>query len=218
MPPSSLLPLRSAYPSTTEYLYAKYDNYLKCVENEMWDDAYINAHLILVHWLYQKIWVLLQSDSEKIRAIFSLHSFDSKYPVEKFLVAGHAIELSQLKLEERKLANVFRQIFLDDTDMKRLKNLVDKRNSILHPSGTILCSDADSLSSLIDEQYDLVTKISLGSTGTYIELASDEFRDLNSDDMLNWENDSEVEAYVVRRFELTQADIDAMLLKLDGAV
>lgn len=184
----------------------------------MWDDAYINAHIIFVHWLYQKIWLLLQSDNEKMRGIFSLHSFDSKYSVDKFLAAERAIELSQLKLEERKLANVFRQIFLDDTDMKRLKNLVDKRNSILHPSGTILCSDADSLSSLIEEQYDLVTKISFGSAGIYTELATSEFRELTSDDISDWENDGEVEAYVVRRFELTQADIDAMLLKLSGAI
>lgn len=120
MPPNGLLPLRSAYPATTEYLYTKYDNYLKCVENEMWDDAYINAHLIFVHWLYKKIWILSQSNQEKVRNIFSLHSFDSKYSVDKFLVAERAIELSQLNLEERKLANIFRQMFLDDED-KTLK-------------------------------------------------------------------------------------------------
>lgn len=59
---------------------------------------------------------------------------------------------------------------------KRLKDLVDKRNSILHPSGTIVCSDVDSLNSLIEEQYDLVTKISFGSAGIYTDLAVSEFR------------------------------------------
>ncbi|NCU29835.1 hypothetical protein EOM60_04485 [Candidatus Saccharibacteria bacterium] len=150
--------------------------------------------------------------------MFSLHSFDSKYPINKFLEAERAMELSQLKLEERKLANIFREVFLDDNDKKRLKDLVDKRNSILHPSGSIVCQSMDDLDSLLDEQYDLVTKISLGSASIYTGLAADEFRELTSDDMTGWEGDSEVEAYVVRRSELAQVDIDAMLLKLSGAI
>lgn len=184
----------------------------------MWDEAYINAHLIFVHWLYQKIWLLSQSNQEKVRSIFSLHSFDSKYPIDKFLKAERAMELSQLKLEERKLANVFREIFLDDNDKKRLKDPVDKRNSILHPSGIIVCSDAESLGSLIDEQYDLVTKISLKCAPLYLTIVSEEFRDLQKEDIDSWDSDSQIEAYLVRRFEHTQADIDVIQLNLNGAI
>lgn len=218
MPPNSLLPLRSSFPSTFDYLYLKYENYQKCIEAECWDDAFVNAHLIFIHWLYQKIWIITKCEPMKVRNLFSLHGFDSNYSLDKFLRAEQGIELSQLKLEERKLANIFRELFIDEADKKRMKSLIDKRNSILHPSGTILCSSLDSLNEILEEQYDLVTKISLSSAHLYINLSEKEFRRIEYSDIASWGTDPEIEAYVVRQYELAQIDIDAILLKLSGAI
>ena len=218
MPPASFIPLRSSYPETIGYLVTKYENFQKCVEQECWDEAFINSHLIFVHWLYRQLWLVSKHDENKIRNIFSLHSFDSNYPIAKFLKAATGTELHNLKIEERKLVKVFREICLDDTDKRRLQNLVDKRNAILHPSGVIVCTTEDDLQEILNEQSELSLKISLSLANSYIDIIEHSFRKLTYVEFINWNTDIEIEAYAVRDLELSPIEMDSITLSLSGAL
>lgn len=218
MPPFAFMPLRSNYPGTINYLTTKHENFQKCIESECWDEAYINAHLIFVHWLYRQLWAVSKNDAPIIRNIFSLHSFDSKYPLNKFLSATSGAELYNLKIEERKLARVFREICLNDTDKSRLQDLFDKRNAILHPSGTIVCNSVDDIQGLLEEQSELGLKISLSMAVRYTSLIEDSFRSISYSEFVDWNNNVEIEAYAVRDFELSSIDMDSMQLHLSGAL
>jgi hypothetical protein len=157
-------------------------------------------------------------EPERVRGIFSLHNFNGGYEMKHLMKAASGIELHRLKLEEKKIARIFRELHLDDIDQKRLKQLIDMRNSILHPSGTILCQTRDDLDVLINEQYDLVYKISIKAASVYVDLVESHYGKITESDLTGWDSSPDIEAYVVREYELSSVDIDSIKLGLSGAI
>jgi hypothetical protein len=205
------MPLRSSEPSTQAYLEAKLRSYEVCVENECYEDAYVNAHLLFVYWLYCKLWTVVQAEPKLVDRIFALHSFDSKFNREKFLKSESALTLHQLKLEERKYAEVFGAICLDREDVKQLKGLVDARNAILHPSGVTVVGDMETLDDKLQVQSRLASKIAAHMAPKYIKLVEPTYKRISYSKLLRWENDYDLEQRLVTKFQL--ADIDLKSVK-----
>lgn len=210
MSPYSLLPLRSSEPSTQDYLAVKVRSYEICLENECYDDAYVNAHLIFMYWLYCKLWVVVMAEQKLADQIFALHSFDSRFDRSKFLNAKSALELHNLKLEERKYAEVFGALCLDREDVGKLKKLVDDRNSILHPSGTILFDDVDRLNGALEVQKDLADKIAQSTARMYVALIGDTYGLLTYGRLLRWETDLSLESELFTKYHLSSIDLTAI--------
>ena len=211
MPPFCLLPIRSSEPSTQTYLDTKLRSYEISIENECFDDAYVNAHLIFVYWLYCKLWVVILAKKNLADQIFALHSFDSKFNRSKFLSTKSALELHSLKLEERKYAEVFGALCLDRSDVTLLKKLVDDRNSILHPSGLIVCSSQIDLDARLEKQGELAKKIAEFTAPIYISLARAGYsKKLNYRNLLNWEDDYELEQALFTKYHISPMDFSAM--------
>lgn len=210
MPPYSLLPLRSSEPSTQAYLDAKVRSYEVCLKNECFDDAYVNAHLIFVYWLYCKLWVVVLARPRLADQIFALHSFDSKFDRAKFLLSQSALELHNLKLEERKYAEVFGALCLDRKDVKRLKDLVDDRNKILHPSGTIIFHDMEEFDKSLKKQQELAEKIAPAVAEMYIELIKESYGSLSYYKIRKWETDYDLEQELFTKYHLSTIDFNAI--------
>lgn len=210
MPPYSLLPLRSSEPSTQDYLAAKIRSYEVCLENECFDDAYVNAHLIFMYWLYCKLWVVVMAEQKLADRIFALHSFDSGFDRSKFLVTRSALELYNLRLEERKYAEVFGALCLDREDVKKLKKLVDDRNNILHPSGTIIFDSYDELERSLDVQRGLAEKIAPTVAGMYITLVRKTYGPISYRKLLKWEADYDLEQELFTKYHLSDIDFSAI--------
>jgi len=210
MPPYSLLPLRSSEPSTQDYLAAKIRSYEVCLENECYDDAYVNAHLIFMYWLYCKLWIVVRSEQKLADKIFALHSFDSRFDRGKFLVTQSALELYNLKLEERKYAEVFGALCLAREDVKKLKKLVDDRNNILHPSGTIMFNSSEELEHSLEIQEILAEKIASAIAEMYVSLLGGTYGSLSYNKMLKWEADYELEQELFTKYHLSEVDFIAI--------
>jgi len=210
VPPYSLLPLRSSEPSTQNYLDAKMRSYEVCLENECYDDAYVNAHLIFMYWLYCKLWAVVMAEQRLADRIFALHSFDSRFDRTKFLVTQSALELHNLKLEERKYAEVFGALCLDREDVKKLKQLVDDRNKILHPSGTILFDSHEELEQPLEVQKELANKIAPATAEMYLSLIQGAYGPLSYRKVLKWEADYDLEQELFTKYHLSEVDLSAI--------
>ena len=208
--PTCFLPLRSNEPSTQAYLDAKLRSYEVCIENGCYDDAYVNAHLIFMYWLYSKLWILTKHDPDLLQRIFSLHSFDSKFDRSKFINASSALDLHQLKLEERKYAEVFGAICLDRTNVKSLKELVDTRNKILHPSGVVIFNSYEELGKTLDVQVGLAQVIADHLASAYIGLVEVSInKKLTYRRLLRWETDYMLEQELFTTYHLSAIDYEA---------
>lgn len=210
MPPYSLIPLRSEESSTQSYILAKLNNYEVCYANGCYDDAYINSHIIFIYWLYSKLWAATKYNKKLLSGIFTLHSFDSKFDLNKFLESDSALLLHKLKLEERKYARVFRALCLDQEDSDKLKDLIDNRNKILHPSGVIICNDEYALETMLNVQKDLSESISKFMNNKYIKLAEKEYGKISLYNIRNWETDYNLESYLFAKYQITQIDYDSI--------
>lgn len=210
MPPYSLLPLRSSEPTTQDYLAAKVRSYEVCLENECYDDAYVNAHLIFMYWLYCKLWVVVMAEKKLADQIFALHRFDSKFDRSRFLLSQSALELHNLKLEERKYAEVFGALCLGREDVKRLKKLVDDRNNILHPSGAIIFVSHDGLEKALKVQQDLAETIALSLAEMYLTLVAMSYGSLSYRKILKWETDYALEQELFTKYHLSNIDLNVI--------
>lgn len=181
-----------------------------CLENECFDDAYVNAHLIFMYWLYCKLWVVVMAEQKLADQIFALHSFDSKFDRSKFLVTQSALELHNLKLEERKYAEVFGALCLDRDDVKKLKGLVDDRNKILHPSGAIIFDTHEELDYALGVQGGLAEKIASAVAEMYIELIKESHGPVSYRKILKWETDYDLEQELFTKYHLSTIDFNAI--------
>lgn len=210
MSPRVFLPLRSDEPSTQSYLENVARSYDISLENECFGNAYVNAHMIFIYWLYCKLLICLLSDRDKIGKIFALHRFDSSYRRDRFLSSESALEFHKLKLEERKYADVFGSICLDVNDVKTVKSLVDKRNNILHPSGFSIADEA-TLGEYLEKQRGVAIKISDFTAPLYITAAEAEYgKKISRYRFSRWESDFDLEQHLVARFQLSELDIKQM--------
>lgn len=210
MAPDIFIPLRSNEPSTLDYLGAKIKTYEVCIENECFDDAYVNAHLVFIYWLYCKLWTVVNYKPKLVDQIFALHSFDSKYDRDKFLCATSALELCGLKLEERKYAEVFGALCLDRDEVKILKNFVDVRNDILHPSGLIKFNSQEELNDLLEYQIKIAAKIAQFMAPIYIELVKGTYGKISNYKMKKWETDYNLEQNLFTKYHLSNIDLIAI--------
>lgn len=206
MPPYGLLPLRSSEPSTQSYLQTKLRSYELNLENECFEDAYVNAHLIFIYWLYLKLWVVVTSNPKLADQIFALHSFDSKFDRAKFLKTTSALEMHQLKLEEKKYAEVFGALCLERSDVKLLKELVMMRNNILHPSGSVQIQSGEDLEMALRTQQLLAKNIARSLAPVYLDLVLVDYGKVTYRKILRWENDQNLEQYLFTKYQLSEID------------
>lgn len=205
-----LIPLRSNEPSTLDYLNSRSKTYEICLENECFDDAYVSAHIIFIYWLYCKVWALINYKPKLVNQIFALHSFDSRYDRDKFLNSASALELCGLKLEERKYAEVFGALCLSRDDVKILKNLIDVRNHILHPSGLIKYNSQSELDEIFKSQELIAKKIAEFMAPKYIDLIKNTYGKVSYYKVLRWEVDYELEQSLFTKYHLSNIDLIAI--------
>jgi hypothetical protein len=152
----------------------------------------------------------VRSEQKLADKIFALHSFDSRFDRSKFLVTQSALELYNLKLEERKYAEVFGALCLDREDVKKLKKLVDDRNNILHPSGTIIFNSSEELDQSLEIQKILAEKIASAIAEMYVSLLGGTYGSLSYSKMLKWEADYELEQELFTKYHLSEVDFIAI--------
>jgi len=145
-----------------------------------------------------------------LSGIFTLHSFDSKFDLKKFLESDSALLLHKLKLEERKYAKVFRALCLCQEDSDKLKDLIDNRNKILHPSGVIICNDEYELETMLNIQKDLSESISKFMNKKYLKLAEKDYGKISLYKIRKWETDYSLESYLFAKYQIAQIDYDSM--------
>jgi len=214
MPPYNLIPLRSNEPSTQDYLAQKILGYELFREHGCFDEAYINAHLIFIYWLYCKVWVRSKHEPKLLKNIFTLHSFDNNFRMIKFLDADSALLMHKLKLEERKYAEVFGNLCLDADDVKKLKDLIDVRNNILHPTGVIAISDELELDELLEAQDRIGDKIATGTTKSFLRLIKKPYGVPTYHRLKRWDTDLLLEQELFAKYQISQKDLDIMAIYL----
>jgi hypothetical protein len=192
-------------------------SYIISRQNECFDAAYLSAYTLLIYWLYAKLWFMCTVDPERVRDLFVLHSFDSNFDQERFLIAEEPSALADLRLEDKKYSKIFSRLCLSNEGWKKLRALTDKRNKIAHPSGQIIYGDEEALESALEDMLELVESISKHFTPLYVAEYTREYTKLNYRKIKNWEKDINLEHDLVSKRQLSAVDLENLTELLKAA-
>jgi len=161
------------------YVDFLWDAFTTTYENQKYQFAYIAYHMLFMCFVYfqlTKIYLNIPEDIKKVliftgKAQSAVDNYEQKLKEAeaKKQTASHFDPFSLSGENERTIVGLFVSIGCDRNTIKRLRDLVDERNSVAHSNGNINFSVQSSLDEKIDEIIDCIDHIHQNTLSTIID-------------------------------------------------